>query len=260
MLLLRFRQDRSLGLSRLFFLEQLYFFFFHSLCFTLASSFAIILFLRRCRLGDSFFSLTFFDKEVASMLARTGLLLSVFFLCTQHFAQAGLITNGDFETGDLTAWTVSNSSYGPLFASADVVSPGGTQGDHYASLSVFTYSLGYWGYADIYQQTNIKAGDVLSFDYRSAEGTSSLIITNVGGTSSIIALPFSTSWTSYSKSFTLAGTYQIEFKKEISGFSCKLDIDNVQVNSVPEPSTLSILVIGLIGSFFYLDRRANHER
>lgn len=215
------------------------------------------------------------------MLARTGLLLLVSFICAQPIVQAGLITNGDFETGDFTGWNHwTDWTYGTSqFVSTSINATGGTQGPHCASLSFLLSGFSGQGngvYVDasagIGQDITVNVGDTLTFDY--AEGsygsigsrTSYLIVgkNGAGGFSNSYTLSPMTTWNSYSFSFTEAGSYYIGITRNMScasfmNSSGELLIDNVQLTSVPEPSTIVLLSIGAISLFGYARRQRRLE-
>jgi hypothetical protein len=167
-------------------------------------------------------------------------------------AGANLITNGSFETGDFTGWTLSGNTtytgvtdvplYGTLYAEDgnDYAYLGPVGSDGYLS-QTFTDSPGV-----LYSVSLFFASDGETPNDFGVTGPGSLVL------STIYDVPNTYGWVGYFGKFTGSGSDTITFNySDDNGF---LALDNVSV-TVPEPSVWAMLILGMAGLGVVLRRR-----
>ncbi|MGH8024389.1 MAG: PEP-CTERM sorting domain-containing protein [Limisphaerales bacterium] len=183
------------------------------------------------------------------------------------------ISNPGFDTGDLTDWTQINAAAG---ATISVVPTGGNPTD-YAWLDNTLE-----GYNLALSQTTANgsfAGAGITVDYsfdllggnQAAGGVDFIHIFDENSSGGVVSqgpgllgpyFPTTSSWTAFSGSFTtVAGSdhLYIEFDATTGanvGSTDQMGIDNVTLTQVPEPTTLALTMMGMIG-VWAIGRRRN---
>lgn len=159
-------------------------------------------------------------------------------------ASAGLITNGGFETGDLTGWTVST----------DVNNFVGNETDtSYAPFGAFALFIGCVDNLCSTSQliaTTPGQSYTFSFEYGSDGSAPNEFIANFGNATVFHQLDdgFDSTPGFSHQSFTVVatGTFtNVEFLG--SNRDGYLALDDVSVTAIPEPSALALLMAGLAG-------------
>jgi hypothetical protein len=197
-------------------------------------------------------------KTTISLASLAGLLIG-----NTVFAQ-NLIQNPGFSTGDLTGWTPLGVTSG---ATITVNPTGGNPGDYaWLNNTVEAYNLA------LSQTTPngsvVGAGLTVNYSFdllggnQAAGGVDFIHIWDENSTGGVISqgpgllgpyFPSASGWTTYTGSFTtVAGSDHlgIEFDATTGANTGSMDqmgIDNVVLSVVPEPTTLSLAAMGLLG-------------
>jgi len=197
-------------------------------------------------------------KTIAALTGLVGLLIG-----NTVFAQ-NLIQNPGFGTGDLTGWTPLNAATGAIIS---VLPTGGNPTDYvWLNNSLEAYNLA------LSQSTPngsvVGAGVVVNYSFdllggnQAAGGVDFIHIFDEAANGAVLSqgpgllgpyFPPTTSWTTYSGSFTtMAGSdhLYIEFDATTGANSRSMDqmgIDNVILTAAPEPTTLCLAAVGLLG-------------
>jgi hypothetical protein len=155
-------------------------------------------------------------------------------------AQATLIVNGGFETGNFTGWTLSGNTG---FTGVECPGPGSVPE---GSCDAFLGPVGSNGTLSQVVNTQVGADYHISFAFESDGGTPSDFSASFGGVLLTSLLnPAATPYTQlnfFAAATATTTTLTFNFRDD-PGF---LHLDNLNV-SVPEPSTLALFGAGLAG-------------
>ena len=214
------------------------------------------------------------------------LIFSTFLVfCFTSSAVANLLTNGDFETGDLTGWDSIGAVSVVDFATPslpDFLASVQGMDDNFALIGFGTGS----GVSGISQDFMVSGADSITLEFNYAFDfldlnpvldDTFLAVTTVTGdivgsvtmldlSSSLIGADFGT----YSQTFTLDPSWMFDGEmsftlSEVGGFLSGgtlsfVGIDNVSVTTttapVPEPSTMLLMGAGIVGLLTYNRRRS----
>ncbi len=166
-----------------------------------------------------------------------------FGLLSANIAHANLLTNGGFETGNFTGWTVTdssnyttvastgafgyNSQSGNYFASLGATPNPGTVTQNVATVAGGTYSISFW------LASNGQTPNSFSVSWN---GSTLLDLTNIA------VQPY----TQYTLEGVASGSTSTLTFSEMDNPSY-LALDSVNVTRVPEPAAVALFGIGLLG-------------
>jgi len=203
--------------------------------------------------------------------------LSALILTISGFANANLIehiTNGDFETGDFSGWNVVNTGSGDWVINDGTFDPIGS-GTALSPISGNYDALSHQsggGFHNLYQDItlpNYFASATLSWDDRIRnhasvfsdpnqewrvliEDTSGVLISEIFSTEPGDTL-IQSGPNSYSFDLTtllqpmFGQTVRVSFEQQDNLYHFNASLDNVSLTTVPEPSTLAIFALGIMG-------------
>jgi hypothetical protein len=200
-------------------------------------------------------------------------------------AHAQGIVNGGFESGatqegwPAEGWQVSGYAEDAGYWWCTVRQDGSaTEGSSYVRLyaHVETTAPGMTTYTNV-DMLSIpflaSAGDLLQFDFRASTSPpgvgSGVSMPSIGayvdgaGLPTTLYIPLATGddWATLSTPLPASGNYTLGFQDHIMHWNCDhgdyamLDVDNVRLTSVPEPSTLLLAAGGLVGLLACHQRR-----
>jgi hypothetical protein len=152
-------------------------------------------------------------------------------------AHANLITNGDFETGDLTGWTTNTQE----------ISVHPTMWAYDGSYAVDISPHNSLGSLTQFIQTDVGKSYELSYYLRSSGGTNQFD-TIIGGNTVMSLKNFGQDYTLYSFFFTASSAMtELTFssEQEFGAF-----VDNFEVVPAPEPASFLLFGVGLFGAGF----------
>ena len=188
-----------------------------------------------------------------------------------------LILNGDFETSPVlntipTGWSLIQNSFGSYDGRWNGLAPesgswfihvgdsGGPGGEYQdiATVAGQQYSLSFWGapWSPLTERGIVQVGtpgsDPLSLSLNnSAEYVnSSFIVSGVGGASA---------WTPFTFDFTAATSItRVSFQNSyyVSPADSAVNVDNVSVTMIPEPSAIGVGILGLLTLRPFVRRRS----
>jgi hypothetical protein len=171
-------------------------------------------------------------------------------------AKADIVTNGDFATGDFTGWSLTGDlSGGSVVTHTDNVSqPTGPGNGNMAALGTFG------GILNVSQTIATKAGQTydLSFFLEVGDGSvapdSFNTLVNGADVSGLsISNSGATGWDELDAQFTASGSATtLDF--QVSNDASFFNVADVSVD-VPEPSSLALLMVGIVGLVGYTVRR-----
>jgi hypothetical protein len=194
----------------------------------------------------------------------------IFLLGTGELWASNLIANPDFETGDLTDWTVVNGGFG------HGVSVRNDENDPLAAGSYDAYVSNLNSSAQVGLQQSTPAGSAVpgddvnySFDLRldlSLKGSFFVHIWDINSVGGVIdngpgvlqpSISADGDWHTFSGSFvapTGVDHFEIEFDAAIgTGVAAEITrVDNVSLSEVPEPSSFLLTVIASLSPFALL--------
>lgn len=180
--------------------------------------------------------------------------------CGVNNADAALLlTNGGFDTGTFSGWTLSTSTRNTVETTNGEFTA--QAGGAYAQLS-FPQGSSNNNDATLSQSFSATAGQslVLSFYLQGDGGTPSDFKVAFDGTvlQSLSPVPDTNGWVLYSFNVTSAAsnTLTFSFNDQASGNSSNIGLDSVSIAAaVPEPSTWAMMLLGFCGLGFMTCRR-----
>ena len=171
-----------------------------------------------------------------------GVLLGLTIVGTPGVANANLIVNGGFETGDLTGWSCTTTddcfprnnvaTQSGAWALAGINNTGfATLSQSFATVAAQTYTLSFWSFSTRDFSTNILQYAI--------DGAAAAVV------------PRTTSYANTVASFTATNAVtELSFLFQTvrnSGFWVIDDVSVVSATPIPEPSTIGLFTIGLAG-------------
>ncbi len=177
-------------------------------------------------------------------------------------AQAGLIPNGDFETGDFTGWDVQTNyasveyidgSYRAVFALDVASGPGGPSAELLTATPPQNWGPGTLLQFDMsYSYASNDPGAVLLISVLTAEANEALLnLTQVDST----PLSGTSPTTTYTLPWSLGGidVFATAFAPGTGSASLTVILDNFRI--IPEPSTWVLAATALVGVPCFAARR-----
>lgn len=183
-----------------------------------------------------------------------------FALAASGAQAAQLITNGDFETGDLSGWAITGMMG---VGTAAIYNPccgvsGGPPGNHFAAFGWGNET----GVHSISQTLITQIGSLysLTFDAGALGSGSQLLVTTAGGVTNAYSLTannnLNSTFTNYGFNFVGTGSDKVTFAVTTSPDNIDAVVDNVSVQgAVPEPATWAMMLMGFGGLGAVLRRR-----
>jgi len=193
-------------------------------------------------------------------------------LAASQVSAANLVANAGFETGDLTSWSVLGASDGSAYVNVQAGNGPSAPGTHDAFM---TNSL---SAANLALQQSTPLGDAnpgtvtYSFDLKvdsSLNGGVVFIhfwdINSTGGVidqgPGLLGPYFNTGWQTYTGSWVAPANVdhlEVEFDcttGAAAGSAEAIEVDNVSLSQVPEPTTVTLVGLGLFGALVGLRKR-----